>query len=259
MKITIDTDQHSLHLHDKEQQLPLYSTAAFETLSALWLKVGWNQKYVYTFSWMGRPIIQLPEDLIRVQEVIYRLRPDVIVETGVAHGGSLIFYAGLLRAMGLTHSRVVGVDLEIRPHNRQALEQHELYPAITLIEGNSTAPAVVAQVRACVPPDATTLVLLDSNHSYTHVSAELEAYHTLVSPNSYIVATDGIMQDLADVPRGQPDWTHDNPSRAALDFLQLHPEFVIEQPAWPFNESQLTQNVTHWPSAWLRRLPVPTF
>jgi cephalosporin hydroxylase len=241
-------------VHDDDRHLPLYSSAAFETLSALWLKVGWNEKYVYTFSWMGRPIIQLPEDLMRIQEVIYRLRPDVIVETGVAHGGSLIFYASLLRAMGLTASRVIGVDIEIRPHNRRAIEAHELFSAITLIEGNSVAPGIVAQVRACIRPDDKVLVLLDSNHTYRHVSAELEAYHGLVSPGAYIVATDGIMQHLADVPRGNPAWLDDHPSRAALDFARTHPEFVIEQPAWPFNESKLQTNVTHWPGAWLRRI-----
>jgi cephalosporin hydroxylase len=254
VKVTIDTEQQELVLHDDGRRLPLYSTEAFEVLSALWLKVGWNEKYVYTFSWMGRPIIQLPDDLVRVQEVIYRLRPDVIVETGVAHGGSLIFYASLLRAMGLPASRVIGVDIEIRPHNRRAIEAHELFGAITLIEGNSVAPEVVSQVRAYVCPGDKVLVLLDSNHTYAHVSAELEAYHELVSPGSYIVATDGIMQDLSDVPRGNPTWDRDNPTQAALDFARTHPEFVIEQPAWPFDESKLRANVTHWPGAWLRRL-----
>ena len=254
MKVTIDTEQQELVLHDGGQRLPLYSTDAFEVLSALWLKVGWNEKYVYTFSWMGRPIIQLPEDLVRIQEVIYRLRPDVIIETGVAHGGSLIFYASLLRAMGLPASRVIGVDIEIRPHNRRAIEAHELFGAIALIEGNSVAPEVVALVRAHVRPGDKVLVLLDSNHTYAHVSAELEAYHGLVSPGSYIVATDGIMQDLTDVPRGNPAWDRDNPTQAALDFARSHPEYVIEQPAWPFNESKLRTNVTHWPGAWLRRL-----
>lgn len=254
MKVTIDTEQQELVLHDGGQRLPLYSTDAFEVLSALWLKVGWNEKYVYTFSWMGRPIIQLPEDLVRIQEVIYRLRPDVIIETGVAHGGSLIFYASLLRAMGLPASRVIGVDIEIRPHNRRAIEAHELFGAIALIEGNSVAPEVVALVRAHVRPGDKVLVLLDSNHTYAHVSAELEAYHGLVSPGSYIVATDGIMQDLTDVPRGNPAWDRDNPTQAAQDFARSHPEYVIEQPAWPFNESKLRTNVTHWPGAWLRRL-----
>jgi len=254
VKVTIDTEQQELVLHDGGQRLPLYSTDAFEVLSALWLKVGWNEKYVYTFSWMGRPIIQLPEDLVRIQEVIYRLRPDVIIETGVAHGGSLIFYASLLRAMGLPASRVIGVDIEIRPHNRRAIEAHELFGAIALIEGNSVAPEVVALVRAHVRPGDKVLVLLDSNHTYAHVSAELEAYHGLVSPGSYIVATDGIMQDLTDVPRGNPAWDRDNPTQAAQDFARSHPEYVIEQPAWPFNESKLRTNVTHWPGAWLRRL-----
>ena len=105
------------------------------------MRVGWNQKYQYTFSWMGRPVIQLPEDMMRMQEVIYRLQPDLIVETGVAHGGSLIFYASLCKAIG--KGRVVGIDIEIRPHNRMAIESHPLAGLITLIEGSSIAPEVV--------------------------------------------------------------------------------------------------------------------
>jgi len=200
---------------------------------------------------MGRPIIQLPEDMIRTQEVIYRTKPDVIVEAGVAHGGSLIYYASLCKAMGA--GRVVGVDIEIRPHNRRAIEAHELFPYITLIEGSSTDPVIVDEVRRQVKPGETVLVILDSNHTKQHVLGELEAYHGLVTPNSYIVATDGIMRDVADVPRGQPEWARDNPAAAAADFVERHPEFVIEQPAWPFNESELTRNITHWPAAWLRR------
>ncbi len=200
---------------------------------------------------MGRPIIQLPEDMIRTQEVIYRTKPDVIVEAGVAHGGSLIYYASLCKAMGV--GRVVGVDIEIRPHNRRAIEAHELFPYITLIEGSSTDPAIVDEVRRQVKPGETVLVILDSNHTKRHVLDELEAYHGLVTPNSYIVATDGIMRDVADVPRGQPEWARDNPAAAAADFVEHHPAFVIEQPAWPFNESALTHNITHWPTAWLRR------
>lgn len=124
---------------------------------------------------------------------------------------------------------------------------------ITLIEGSSTAPEIVAQVKSLVQPGETVLVILDSNHSYAHVAAELEAYSELVTPGSYIVATDGIMYDLADVPRGQPEWATDNPTMAARDFAAKHPEFVIEQPAWLFNESELDQSITHWPDAWLKR------
>ena len=254
MQLTIDTDTQVLSLVDGEhrQQHPLYSREAFEALSRQWVRVGWSQKYQYTFSWMGRPVIQLPEDMLRMQEVIYRMQPELIIETGVAHGGSLVFYASLCKAMG--KGRVVGVDIEIRPHNRAAIEAHPMAELITLIEGSSTDPDIVARVRALVQPGQCTLVILDSNHTYAHVLAELQAYADLVSPGSYIVATDGIMADLADVPRGEAGWIDDNPTRAARDFAQAHPQFVIEQPQWPFNESRLEANITHWPGAWLRRV-----
>ena len=254
MQLTIDTDARTLTLADQAglRSMPLYSRDAFEAISRQWVRVGWNQKYQYTFSWMGRPVIQLPEDMLRMQEVICHLQPDVIVETGVAHGGSLVFYASLCKSMG--RGRVVGVDIEIRPHNRVAIESHLLAPWITLIEGSSTAPDVVARVGALVQPGQSCLVILDSNHSYAHVLAELQAYATLVTPGSYIVATDGIMFDLADVPRGQPEWSSDNPTAAARDFAATRPEFRIEQPVWPFCESELASNITHWPGAWLRRL-----
>ncbi len=253
MKLTIDTDGKTLAVEQqgKTERLDLYSTRAFELISQAWLKVGWNQKYPYTFSWMGRPIIQLPEDIIRTQEVIYRIKPDVIVETGVAHGGSLIFYASLCKVFG--KGRVVGVDIEIRPHNRKAIEAHELSSYITLIEGSSTDAAIVGKVKSLIKPGERVMVILDSNHTKQHVLGELEAYHALVGKDSYIVATDGSMQDLHDVPRGKPEWRKDNPTEAAIEFAQRNPQFVIEQPVWPFNESDLKENITHWPSAWLRR------
>lgn len=254
MKLVLDSEARTLTLEElgSSKVMDLFSRQAFEALSREWVRLGWNQKYSYTFSWMGRPIIQLPEDMVRIQEVIYNIQPDVIVETGVAHGGSLVFYASLCKAIG--KGRVVGVDIEIRPHNRAAIEAHPLFDYITLIEGSSIAPEIVAQVRAAVREGETSLIVLDSNHSYAHVLAELEAYAGMVSVGSYIVATDGIMGDLTDVPRGKPDWLRDNPTQAALDFVSQHPEFVIEQPPWPFNESDLGSNITHWPGAWLRRL-----
>src|SRR5579872_186521 len=137
MKLTIDTEAKSLvvNANGQERCLKLYSDEAFELISHQWLKVGWNQKYPYTFTWMGRPIIQIPEDILRIQEVVYRVKPDVIIETGVAHGGSLIFYASLFKAMG--RGRVIGVDIEIRPHNRKAIEAHEMKLLIELVEGSS--------------------------------------------------------------------------------------------------------------------------
>lgn len=253
MKLILDTDAKTLTLDEAggQRTIDLYSAEAFEAVSRQWVRVGWNQKYQYTFSWMGRPVIQLPEDMLRMQEVIASIKPDVIIETGVAHGGSLIFYASLCKAMD--KGRVIGIDIEIRHHNRQAIEAHPLAGYITLVEGSSTAPEIVEQVRRCVQPGETTLIILDSNHTYAHVMDELVAYADMVTPGSYIVATDGIMGDLADVPRGTPGWTTDNPTDAARDFAAQRPEFVIGQPAWPFNESALSQNITHWPGAWLRR------
>ncbi|MEK7990168.1 MAG: CmcI family methyltransferase [Thiotrichaceae bacterium] len=254
MKLIIDTNEQSLTIDENqtEQTLPLYSKKAFEIISQQWLKVGWNQKHPYTFSWLGRPIIQIPEDILRIQEVIYRIKPDVIIETGIAHGGSLIFYASLCKAMD--KGKVIGVDVEIRPHNRQAIEAHELFSYITLLEGSSIAKEIIQQVEESITPSETVLVILDSNHTKSHVLAELDAYHHLVSKDSYIVATDGSMQFLYDVPRGKSEWQQDNPLEAALIFVKTHPEFEIEQPAWLFNESDLTENITHWPSAYLKRI-----
>ncbi len=254
MKLIIDYDRQEVQqeLEGLHRSVPLYSREAFELISREWLRVGWQMRYPYTFSWLGRPLIQLPEDMIRLQEVLYRVRPDVIVETGIAHGGSLVFYASLCKAMG--RGRVIGVDIEIRSANRAAIEAHELATLITLVEGNSIAPDVVRKVESLIRPGEKVLVLLDSCHVQAHVAAELEAYHKFVSVDSYIVATDGIMQDLADVPRGEAAWRMDNPTIAAADFAKRHPEFELAQPIWPFRESELTANVTYWPGAWLRRV-----
>jgi cephalosporin hydroxylase len=190
--------------------------------------------------------------LIRIQEVIYNVRPDVIIETGVAHGGSLVFYATVCRAVA--KGRVIGIDIEIRPQNRTAIEAHPLFPLITLIEGSSIEATTVAQARAQIQPTETVMVLLDSCHTKDHVLAELRAYSKLVSVGSYIVAMDGIMEDVAGAPRTQPDWTWNNPQRAALEFAQENSLFVIEEPTFLFNEGNITERVTYWPSAFLKRL-----
>jgi len=230
---------------------PIGSPEAFQWISQAWLRSGWDGKYVYSFSWMGRPIIQLPEDVLRIQEAIYEIEPDVVVETGVAHGGSLIFYASLFRSMG--RGRVIGVDIEIRPHNRSAIESHELSDLISLVEGSSIDPEVVSRVCTMIKPGEKVMVILDSNHSRDHVLKELEYYGKMVSTGSYIVATDGIMGDLVGAPRSNPDWGWNNPRRAAEDFLEQHSEFVLAPPNFLFNESTLKHRVTYWPGAWLQR------
>jgi cephalosporin hydroxylase len=229
----------------------LGSPEGFKILSAAWVRAGWDAKYVYSFTWMGRPVIQLPEDLVRVQEAIYRLRPTVIVETGVAHGGSLVFYASLFKAMG--QGRVIGIDIEIRPHNRRAIEEHELAPVITLVEGSSTAPNVVRDVRAMLRQDDRVFVMLDSNHSKEHVLAELKAYADLVTPGSYMVAADGIMADLGAAPRTKPDWTWNNPRAAVEEFMRERPDFSLAPPPFAFNEGVVDAPISYWSGGWLRK------
>lgn len=230
----------------------LGSKEGFKIISDLWLKSGWETKYVYSFAWMGRPVIQLPEDMIRIQEIIFNLQPDVIIETGIAHGGSLIFYASLCKAMD--KGRIIGIDIEIRPHNRKAIEEHFLYKDyIQMVEGSSTAPEVVEQVRSMVKPGEKVLVILDSNHTKQHVLDELNAYAPMVTPGSYIVATDGIMELVQGLDRTQPDWDWNNPKAAAIEFAAANPAFVIEEPAFPFNESIIDERITYWPSCYIKR------
>ena len=236
------------------QEYSLADPRGFALMARAWLRAGWDAKYVYTFTWMGRPIIQLPDDVLRLQEVIFRVRPTLIIETGVAHGGSLVFHASLLRAMGID-GRVVGIDIEIRPNNRAAIEVHSLASMITLVEGSSVATSTMAVVRNLVTERDVVMVILDSNHAREHVSKELALYSNLVTTDSYIVATDGIMRDLVGAPRSHPNWGTDNPFTAAREFVENNREFTQEQPTWPFNESTgLSEDVTYWPGAWLRRI-----
>ena len=248
MKIIIDTDLRTLTTEDggAQRSCDLYSNDAFDTVSLEWVKIGWSLRYYHTFDWMGQPVLQLPEDLIRLQEAIYRVRPDVIVETGVFHGGSLMFHATLCQALG--KGRVIGIDNEIQPGVREAITQHVLAPRITLVEGDSTSREVVGAVAGLIHKGESVLVILDSCHTKEHVRKELECYSRFVTPGSYIIAADGVMRDLANVPGGQPEWVSDNPLAAADEFASRHPEFRRQQPA------QLSAKVTYWTGAWLERV-----
>ena len=251
---TIDEERGEVIVRegDAETRHSLASAEGFAAASKAWLRATWDSKYVYSFVWMGRPIIQLPEDMIRLQEVIWALKPDVLVETGVAHGGSLIFYASLFEAMG--KGRVVGVDIEIRPHNRAAIEAHPMMKRIDLIEGSSTAPEVLNQVKALIKPGETVLVVLDSNHTKGHVLDELRAYGELIQVGSYVVATDGIMAQVKGGPRTGDDWDWNNPKDAIAAFVAENPKFIVEEPAFPFNEGVVAERVTYWPDAFVKRI-----
>mgnify|MGYP002713019174 CR=1 FL=1 len=253
MKVVVDFDASRLQMEngDEKDDLDLYGKEAFERLSELWLKLSWEQKYPYTFAWLGRPIIQHPEDMVRIQDLIFREQPDIIIETGVAHGGSLIYYASIMKMLG--KGKVIGVDIEIRPHNREAIEAHPMKPLITLIEGNSVGDDVLNQVRSEISPGDKVMVILDSDHSRKHVLAELEAYHDFVTPGSWMLVQDGIMKLVHDVPRGTQSWDEDNPISAVNDFLKSHDNFDKRQPDWSFNESNLTNIITAHPEGWLWR------
>ncbi len=253
-KTIIDTDSNEVVVINGEQtaRYPLDTAAAFDAVARAYLRAGWDNKYVYSFTWMGRPVIQLPDDMIRAQELIYAIKPDVLVEVGVAHGGSLIFYASLMKAMG--RGRVIGIDVEIRPHNRSAIDAHEMADRISLIEGDSVAEGTLAEVCAQIRDGETVMVFLDGKHTYDHVLQELELYGPLVTKGSYILAMDGIQRDLVGAKRSQPDWDRNNAAVAAEAFVEQNPQFVIGEPGPVFNEGNVTNFVTYWPSAYLRRL-----
>lgn len=233
-------------------QHELDTKEAFAAIGQAWERVSWEARYEYSFTWMGRPIIQLPDDAFRLQELIYKVKPDVIIETGIAHGGSLIFYASLCKAMG--RGRVLGVDIEIRPHNRKAIEEHELFSLINLIEGNSISNDTVAKVASFIKPDETVLVILDSCHAKEHVLQELVSYSPFVTRGSYIVAMDGLMEMLAGAPRTSADWQWNNPRSAIMEFIAKNPNFVIEKPSFVFNEGHIDFWITYSPDGVIKRL-----
>jgi cephalosporin hydroxylase len=225
-------------------ELDIYSDEAFNALAQLWTRAGWQKRVSYMITWLGIPIIQLPEDILMMQDLIWKIKPNVIVETGTAHGGTAVFYASLQELLG--NGRVISIDLEIREHNRRAIQAHPMSKRITLIEGDSTDQRTVERVREMIRPTERVLVALDSNHTYKHVRQELENYAALVTPGSYIVVFDGIMEMLVDAPNGKPGWATDNPATAIREFLMEHREFEVDP-----NCNRLA--ATYSPGGFLRR------
>lgn len=225
--------------------LDLYSREGLDMLSNLWIKVAAEHRLMYEPTWLGRPIIQFPTDIVVMQELLWRVQPDVVIETGVAHGGSLVLSASILELIG--KGKVIGVDIEIRPHNRAAIEAHPLKHRIELIEGSSIAAQTFAKVRQATAGAKTVVVFLDSNHTEAHVLNELELYASLVGPGSYLVAHDGAQGWVWDIPRAKPEWKNDHPLNAIHKFLAAHPEFQIDSHWTRFG-------ITSSPDGFLRRL-----
>jgi cephalosporin hydroxylase len=201
--------------------------------AAAFLKASTVPKYSYNFSWLGRPIIQYPQDIVAMQELIWTIQPELIIETGIAHGGSLIFSASMLELNaacgGPKDARVLGVDIDIREHNRLAIEAHPMFKRITMIQGSSIAPGIIEQVRSLATGRHPVLVCLDSNHTHEHVLAELNAYADLVTVGSYCVVFDTIVQDLPEHMFPDRPWgPGNNPKTAVWAYLKEHPEFEID-------------------------------
>jgi len=250
MKIIIDLKKKTLVFN--KNKFYLFSKNSFDIISQFWKLLGWKLKYSYTFTWLGRPIIQTPEDLIRVQELIFKIKPYQIIETGIAHGGSIIYYASLLKILGL--GKIIGVDIDIRKKNLKAINDHFLKKSIYLIEGSSIDKEIIKKVRKKLIKNKKTLVILDSNHSKEHVLEELRLYSEFVSKNSYIIVCDGIMQELSQFPNIPKNWSYDNPVSAVDIFLKENKNFILEEPEWIFNESKLNKNISYWPRGFLKKI-----
>jgi len=190
-------------------------------------------KYSYNFSWLGRPIIQYPQDMVAMQEIIWQVQPDLIIETGIAHGGSLIFSASMLELIASCtgqQGEVLGLDIDIRSHNRTAIEAHPLFKRISLIEGSSVADDIIAQVYAKATGKQRVLICLDSNHTHDHVLAELQAYAPLTSVGSYCVVMDTVVEDVPDELSADRPWSKgNNPKTAVWEYLKTHDEFEIDR------------------------------
>ncbi len=215
-----------------------------ESFSKNWLHYSATIKYSYNFNYLGRPIIQYPQDIVAMQELIWQIKPDLIIETGIAHGGSLILSASMLALLDMTdaieagtminpkqsHRKVLGLDIDIRAHNRVAIEAHPMASRIQMIEGSSIAPEIIEQVKEIAKNYQRILVCLDSNHTHDHVLAELEAYAPLTSHNSYCVVFDTIIEDLPDDMFPDRPWSRgNNPKTAVWEFLKNNDQFIIDK------------------------------
>lgn len=208
----------------------LINDADVQALSRIWVREVSRYKYTYNFSWMGRPIIQTPQDMVAMQEIIWETKPDLIIETGIAHGGSLIYYASLMEMMGLD-GYVLGVDIDIRAHNKAEIDAHPMRKRIQMIQGSSIASETVAAVAEHVKGKKSVLVVLDSNHTHDHVLQELRLYSPFVTLNNYLVAYDTLVEDMPeDLMNPDRPWGKgNNPKTAVWEFLKNANQFEIDK------------------------------
>jgi len=191
---------------------------------------GLDRYYTYNFKWMGRPIIQMPQDIVAMQELIWKVKPDLIIETGIAHGGSLILYSSLLDVMGIESGHVLGIDIDIRQHNRIEIEKHPMAKRITMFEGSSVSEEISHQVHEFAKNYHNIMVVLDSNHTHEHVAMELKLYNDLVSLDSYCVVFDTVIEDMPeDFYPDRPWGKGDNPKTAVWEFIRSNPCFEIDK------------------------------
>lgn len=252
--------------HQKQVALnikDLESDTSLKNASISWIRDSAKRNYSYNFSWMARPIIQYPQDMVAMQELIWQIKPDLIIETGIAHGGSIILSASMLALLDMTEAiesgatinpkkskrKVLGIDIDIRTHNRTAIEGHPMASRIQMIQGSSIAPEIIEQVKQVAQDYKRILVCLDSNHTHDHVLAELEAYAPLTSVGSYCVVFDTIIEDMPDDMFPDRPWgPGNNPKTAVWEYLKAHSEFEVDK------NIQHKLLITVAPEGYLKRL-----
>jgi len=217
------------HQQNKKHISNMGADQALQKKTKDWFNHASQHEYSYHFEWMGRPIIQFPQDMVAMQEIIWRVKPDIIVETGVAHGGSLIFHASMMEMMRLP-GKVLGIDIDIRSHNKKALDEHLMRDRIEMIQGSSIDEDIFSKVRDIVDKYQKPLVVLDSNHTHDHVKQELELYADFVRKDSYLLVFDTVVEFMDEELSSNRPWGHgNNPYTAVQDFLKSNNRFVVDQ------------------------------
>ncbi len=228
--MTTSIDDRDLFLQERQKEIcHLGQDTTLHQLTSEWFNQATRHRYSYHFDWLGLPIIQYPQDIIAIQEIIWKTKPNIIIETGIARGGSLIFNASMLHLLN-NKGRVIGIDIDIRAHNREAIEKHPLSERIHLIQGSSIESDTLLQIKHLIQPTDKVMVILDSNHTYEHVLTELMLYSPLVTQSCYLIVLDTVIKMMDDSHFVDRPWDnrHNNPHTAVDTFLQKNNRFIID-------------------------------